>query len=188
MAGDTAWRDAFAAVKWLLTNSDRKGVDPDRIAIMGESAGGGIAAGVAILARDAGMTLARQILIYPMLDDRTTITDQDTEPFTTWNWHDNATAWRAVLGELFGADDIDWITAPARLTEFQGLCDAYVDVGELDIFRDEDIDYAARLGRAGVNVELHVHRGAPHAFEVIAPESALARRALEDRVRVIRSL
>jgi acetyl esterase/lipase len=100
----------------------------------------------------------------------------------------NFTGWSARLGEQLGAKDVLPAAAPARLTNFHGLASAYIEVGALDIFRDESIAYAQRLALAEVPIELHVHGGAPHGFERFAPTSALARRALNDRLRVIESI
>jgi acetyl esterase/lipase len=143
---------------------------------------------VAILARDRGVALARQILVYPMLDDRSLTPDPLLEPFLTWTYDGNFTGWSAVLGDELGTDTVSPIAAPARLTDFAGLAPTYLDVGELDLFRDEDIAYAQRLTKAGVSVELHVHPGAPHGFDRFAPDSKLTRRAIADRLRVIGAL
>ena len=155
---------------------------------MGDSGGGAPAAGVAIMARDEGVPLARQILVYPMLDDRTQAPDPARAEFLTWTHDYNYTAWRAVLGDDFGGDAVSPIAAPARLTDFTGLAPAYLDVGDLDIFRDETIAYAQRLAQAGVPIELHVHPGAPHGWERFAPTVGSAARAMADRARAVASL
>ena len=180
--------DAFAGVTWLLAHASQLGVDPHRIALMGDSGGGGVAAGAAILARERQVALARQILIYPMLDDRNLVPTPLLAPFATWTYAQNETAWNAVLDGKQGSERVSPIAAPARLTDLKGLAPAYIEVGDLDIFRDEDIAYAKRLARAGVPVELHVHPGVPHGFERFAPNSKVARRAMDDRTRVIQSL
>jgi acetyl esterase/lipase len=181
-------RDVFAAIQWLSDLASEVGVQPDRIAVMGDSGGGGVAASAAIIARDLGVGLARQILIYPMLDDRTVTADAALEPFLTWTSDMNFTGWSARLGEQLGDDDVLPAAAPARLKNFRGLAAAYIEVGDLDLFRDESIAYAQRLAAAEVPIELHVYGGAPHGFERFAPISALARRALNDRLRIIRSI
>ena len=186
--GATLARDVFAGVSWLIDHATELAVDPARVAIMGDSGGGGVAAGAAILARDRQLPLARQILIYPMLDDRSVTADVSIEPYATWTYDNNLTAWTAVLGEARGGRDVQPVAAPARLENFRGLASAYIEVGDLDIFRDEDILYAHQLARAGVPIELHVHPGAPHGFERLAPQRQLARRAIHDRTRVIQSL
>ncbi len=187
-SGTTPADDAFAGVAWLIEHASEFGVDPRRVAVMGESAGGGIAAGVAIRARDEGIALTRQILIYPMLDDRNTTSDGLRDGLLTWDHDMSFTCWTALLGDQRGTDSVSPIAAPARLTEFRGLAPAYLEVGDLDIFRDEDLAYAQRLAAAGVPLELHLHPGAPHGYERYAPESLLARRAHCDRARVLRSI
>ena len=180
-------RDVFAAVQWLSDLASELGVEPNRIAVMGDSGGGGVAASAAIIARDLGVGLARQILIYPMLDDRT-LDAGAVAPFLTWTSDMNFTGWSARLGEQFGADGVLPASAPARLTNFRGLASAYIEVGDLDIFRSESVSYAQQLAAADVPIELHVHPGAPHGFERFAPASQLAQRAMHDRKRAIRSL
>lgn len=180
--------DVFAGLTWLVEHALELGLDLGRVAIMGDSAGGGIAASVAILARDRNVNLAKQILIFPMLDDRNMGPNPSLEPFLTWTYDNNFTGWSAVLGEDIGSENVSPIVAPARLKDFRGLAAAYIEVGELDIFRDEAVAYGQRLALANVPVELHVHSGAPHGFERFAPSSKLAMRAMEDRMRVIASI
>jgi acetyl esterase/lipase len=180
--------DCFAALGWLHEHAAELGIDPGRIAVMGDSGGGGLAAGVALLARDRGTPLAHQILVYPMLDDRNTTPDPELVPFAAWTYDSNRIGWTALLGAATGGDDVPSYAAPAREQDLARVAPAYVEVGELDIFRDEDIDYARRLGAAGVSVELHVHPGAPHGFDRIAPQSGLVRRAMADRLRVLQAL
>ncbi|MEV6484923.1 alpha/beta hydrolase [Streptomyces sp. NPDC051576] len=180
--------DVFAGLSWLVEHADEAGVDPARIAVMGDSGGGAPAAGAAILARDRRVPLARQILVYPMLDDRNQTPDPAREPFLTWTYDNNFTAWSAVLGDALNTADVPPVAAPARLADFRGLAPAYIDTGDLDIFRDEDISYAGRLAAAGVPVELHVHPGVPHGWDRLAPESRAARRAFTDRLRTVRGL
>jgi acetyl esterase/lipase len=180
--------DTFAGLTWLLEHASEFGVDAGRIATMGDSAGGGIAASVAILARDRKVSLAKQILIYPMLDDRNTEPNPCLEPFLTWTHDNNFTGWSALLGKDLGTEDVSPIASPTRLKDFRGLAPAYIEVGELDIFRDEAIAYGQQLGRASVPIELHVHSGAPHGFERFAPSSKLAMRAMNDRMRTVASI
>jgi acetyl esterase/lipase len=183
--GETPARDSFAGVRWLFDHAAELGVDPARIAIMGDSGGGGVGAGAAILARDAGVALASQILIYPMLDDRNTEPDPHLAPTATWTYDMNYTGWHALLGETIGTGDVSPVAAPARLTDFTGLAPAYIEVGTLDIFRDESIDYAQNLLKAGIDTELHVHPGAPHGHDWSAVSAPLADRWKADRIRVI---
>ncbi len=185
----TAVEDAYAALAWVAAHGRELGGDPARLGIMGDSAGGGMAAGVALMARDrGGPVLTRQVLIYPMLDDRTTEPDREIEPFLAWTYADNVTAWQALLGEAAGTAKVPAYAAPARAEELAGLPPTYIEVGQLDAFRDEDVDYATRLSRAGVEVELHVRPGVPHDFELVAPEAEVTRRAAADRARVLGSM
>lgn len=182
----TPVEDAYAALVWLHEHAAELGVDPARVAVFGDSAGGGIAAAVAITARDrGGPAIAEQILVMPMLDDRTATPDPDVAPFAIWTWDDNRTGWHALLGEAAGGPDTPAHAAPARVADPHGLPPAYIEVGQLDIFRDEALTYALRLGQAGVDVEFHLHAGVPHEFDFIAFDTDVARRAVADRVRVL---
>ena len=182
-------QDCFAALLWLAGHTDELGVDPARVAVMGDSAGGGLAAAVCLLARDrGGPAVALQLLIYPMLDDRTALPDSQLAPLVTWTYDDNITGWQALLGEDVGSDRVSAYAAAARATDLSRLPPTYIDVGDLDIFRDENLAYARRLAAAGVPTELHVHPGCPHAFEGLAPNAAVSRRVLADRVRRLRGL
>ena len=144
---------------------------------------------MAILARDrGGPRLAHQLLIYPMLDDRNTTPDPQIVPFAGWSYDDNITGWDALLGAGHEQRDVDPSAAPARIADATGLPPAYIEVGQLDIFRDEDVRYALTLSQAGVPVELHLHPGVPHEYDAIAFDSDVARRAQADRERVLRSL
>jgi acetyl esterase/lipase len=184
----TPVEDCYAALRWLAERAGELGVDPRRIAIMGDSAGGGLAAATALVARDRrGPSLAAQILVYPMLDDRNTKPDPEIAGSLTWTWDDNITGWGALLGRNAGADIVDPHAAPARAPDLSRLPPTYLEVGQLDIFRDEGVAYAQRL-QAHVPTELHVHPGAPHGFELFAPDADVSRRATADRVRVLRSV
>jgi acetyl esterase/lipase len=181
--------DCYAALVWLADHAGELGVDPARVAVMGDSAGGGLAAAVCLLARDrGGPAVALQVLIYPMLDDRTALPDPQLVPFATWTYDDNITGWQALLGDGVGSDGVTAYAAPARATDLSLLPPTYIDVGDLDIFRDEDIAYARRLVEAGISTELHVHPGCPHAFDTMAPNAAVSRRAIADRIRRLRGL
>jgi acetyl esterase/lipase len=187
--GLTPVEDSYAALRWLSEHSAELGIEPGRIAVMGDSAGGGIAAGLALLARDrGGPSIAQQILIYPMLDDRTTVPDPELAPFAGWTYDDNLTGWRALLGEATGGPDVSPYAAPARMTDAANLPLIYIEVGELDIFRNECVEFARRTASAGVSTELHVHAGVPHGWDVVAPEADVTKRAMADRIRRIQSV
>ncbi len=175
-----ALEDAYGALRWVHDNAEELGVDRSRIGIIGASAGGGLAAALALYARDKGeVPVAFQQLLYPMLDDRrTTPTSQWDVP--VWSPESNEIGWSSYLGALYGTEDIPYYAAPSRATDLTGLPPAFLCVGALDLFCDEVIDYAQRLNQAGVPVELHVYPGGPHAFDVFGEMVGLARRALRD--------
>lgn len=160
--------DCYAALQWLCAEAGALNIDPQRIGVGGVSAGGGLAAALALLVRDRGeMRLAFQHLTYPMLDDRTCIA-ADQHPFTghlAWNRASNAYGWQALLAREPGSEGVDCYAAPARADNLAGLPPTFIGVGALDLFLDENLDYARRLTRAGVAVELHVYPGAFHSFE-----------------------
>ncbi|KAJ3533810.1 hypothetical protein NM208_g7814 [Fusarium decemcellulare] len=163
--------DAFAVLKHILESAQEFNIDPTKIAVHGDSAGGGVAAGVALMARDRKLDppLAKQILIYPMLDDRTKVEDSDPRvELMGWKPNSNILAWNAYAGESRGSEsgsDVLSYAAPARATSLRGLPATYIEVGTLDLFRDEDIEYAARLTKEDVEVEFHLWPGLPHGFD-----------------------
>ncbi len=181
--------DCYAALRWLAAHADELGVDPARVAVMGDSAGGGLSAAVCLIARDrGGPPIALQLLIYPMLDDRTTLPDPELAQTAIWSYVDNITGWQALLGQHADGEAVHAYAAPARANDLAQLPPAYIDVGDLDIFRDEDVAYARRLARAGVSTEVHVHPGCPHVFDVFAPNAPVSRRVFADRVRRLRAV
>jgi acetyl esterase/lipase len=186
----TPVEDCYATLRWAAANATELGIDAARIGVMGGSAGGGLAAGVALLARDrGGPAIARQLLVYPMLDDRTVEADPQMADALLWSVDDNLTGWTALLGEAAsGSGDVSVYAAPARATDLSNLPPAYIDVGGLDLFRDEDVAYATRLQQCGVPVELHVVPGVPHAFDILAPESSAGRQVTESRLRFLSAL
>ncbi|KAF2023182.1 alpha/beta hydrolase [Setomelanomma holmii] len=185
----TPVEDCYAALVWLHSEAENLGIDKSRIAVSGLSAGGGLAAAVALLARDRGLypPLAKQILLEPMLDDRTTEEDHELAPFVTWSWDDNWTGWNALLGGGLGGNKVSPYAAPARTEDLIGLPPTYIDVGNLDIFAKEDELYAKGLADAGVKVEWHLHQGVPHGFELRAHGSEILQRAMKHRQAAIKS-
>lgn len=184
----TPVEDSYAGLLWIHENAATLGVEADRIGVMGDSAGGGLAAATAILARDRGVAVAQQILLYPMLDDRNTSPDPHLVPFATWTYDSNYTGWHALLGDSIGSDDVPPSAAPARVADFEGLPDAFIEVGELDIFRDEAVAYALGLSSAGISAEVHVIPGCPHGFDILTESLPVVRRSRADRVRVLQSI
>ena len=182
--------DCYAALRWLAEEAETLGVDPTRVAVAGNGAGGAVAAGVALMARDhGGPSIAMQQLIYPMLDDRTIHPDPQLPPeLLIWTYDDNVASWSALLAERTGGTEVSPYAAPARAADLAGLPPTYVDIGDLDIFRDETVDYARRLAAAGVPTELHVYPGCPHGFDLIAPRASVSRHAMANRVRRLTQL
>ena len=167
--------DCYAGLAWTVAHADELGLDPTRLGIGGVSAGGGLAAALALLARDRGeIPLAFQLLECPMLDDRQITSSSRLEGLPIWSRESNAFGWRAYLGGLHGGD-VPYHAAPARAEDVGSLPPALVIVGGADGFRDENIEYAARLSRAGVPTELHVLPGAVHGVQLF-PELAVSRR------------
>ncbi|UAJ11928.1 alpha/beta hydrolase [Glacieibacterium megasporae] len=170
--------DNYAALVWVARNAAALGVDPVRIAVMGESAGGGLAAMVAIVARDRGeVRLCYQTLIYPMLDDRTGST-RATPPYIGsigWSPEANRFGWTAFLGVPAGGDRVPTGAVPARVANLAGLPPAFIGVGAIDLFADEDMAYARRLVASGVPTQVQVTPGAFHAFDFVVPEARVSR-------------
>ena len=170
--------DCYAGLNWFYSNAGNLGVDRSRIAVSGASAGGGLAAALALLARDRGeVEIAYQQLIYPMLDDRNiTPSSHYINHPKMWTRKENIAAWSALLGRPAGSADVSPYASPARAQDLSGLPPAFIIVGELDLFLDENIEYAQRLSRAGVATELHVFPGAFHLSDRYLPESDTSRR------------
>ncbi len=169
-----ALEDNHAALGWLHANAASLRIDPARIAVMGDSAGGGHAAMLAIAARDRGefAPLAFQLLIYPMLDDRTGSTCSPSSPLMgaqMWTAAHNVFGWTSLLGLPAGSEAPPHGAVPARVEDLRGLPPAWIGVGTLDLFHDEDIAYAQRLRAAGVPVALQVVEGAYHGFDGLVP-------------------
>jgi acetyl esterase/lipase len=166
--------DCYDALRWLARQPD---IDAEHIAIGGASAGGGLAAGLALLARNrAEVRPVFQLLTYPMLDDRTcTRPSGNDRDLRLWNGNSNRFGWRSYLGAEPGADEVDELAAPARAAELAGLPAAWIGVGTLDLFADEDIEYARRLEAAGVSCDLDVVDGAFHGFDVVHARAGVSR-------------
>lgn len=165
--------DCLTGLKWLAVNAAELGVDPSRIGIVGESAGGGLAAATALMARDLkGPALAAQFLVFPMLDHRT---GSDTCPYDNpvtgefvWTRESNRFGWSALQGEYEADDNRKGWFSPSLAEDLTGLPPTWIGTGSLDLFLDENLDYARRLIAAGVPVELHSYPGAIHAFQAVS--------------------
>lgn len=180
--------DCYAALTWLATNCDELGVDPSRIAIGGVSAGGGLAAGLALLARDRSeVEVIFQLLVYPMLDDRNVEQSGDGVADTfVWTRENNLMGWEAYLARVPGGEAVSQYAAPARSDDLAGLPPAYIPVGELDLFVDENIEYGRRLIEAGVAAEIHVYPGGYHGFDIFGPDAVVSQRFTRDRDEALR--
>jgi acetyl esterase/lipase len=177
--------DCYAVLKWLHANADALGVDRDRIAIGGESAGGGLAAGLGLLTRDRGkIKLCHQQLIYPMIDDRSALAKHPTAGEFIWNRQANHFGWSAMLGHAPGKAKVSPYVAAARAKDLKGLPPTFISTGALDLFAEENMEYARRLMRAGVPVEMHVYPGAVHGFDGI-PSSRLAKQHARDQFEAL---
>lgn len=173
--------DNMSALMWLKDSSDELGVDPARIAIGGVSAGGGHAAQLAIAARDRGIPILFQVLIEPMLDDRTgsSLSVPDHIGHYVWNVESNQFGWSSYLGQPAGIESAPYGAVPARLESFSGLPPAWIGVGSADLFMTESILYAKELSDAGVLVELIISPGGFHGFSEIAKDTQIAIRFRE---------
>ena len=179
----TPVEDCYTGLKWLFAHADELGVEPARIAIGGPSGGGGLTAGLGLLARDRKeVQVAYQLLIYPMIDDRnaTAAAHAITDP-RVWNRESNRLGWKAYLGRDGGGADVSPYAAATRATDLSNLPPTYISVGTLDLFVDENIDYAQRLIQAGVPTELHVYPSAFHGFDMFAPSARVSKQFKADR-------
>lgn len=182
--------DCYVALKWLHDNAAELGGDPERTLIWGASAGGGLAAGLGLVARErGGPNIAGQMLIYPMLDDRTATRDDIAVPIGrhVWTQRWNRFAWSSYLGCEPGSEGVPPLAVPARAERLEGLPSTFVATAALDLFLDENLAFARRLMVAGVPTELHVASGAFHGFEA-ALDAPVTRRALHVRIEWARQL
>jgi acetyl esterase/lipase len=180
--------DGYAGLVWTAEHAAE--LDIDRVVLIGGSAGGGIAAALALMARDrGGPELAGQLLMCPMLDDRNdSHSVHQMAGLPMWNRQANEVGWTALLGDARGGPDVSPYAAPARATDLSGLPPAFIDVGSADSFRDEDVDYATRIWQAGGVAELHVWPGGYHGFDGIVPQAAMSKAAVAARADWLRRL
>ena len=176
-----AAEDGFLAYTYLTGHASELGVDSRRVGLAGASGGGAAAAAVALMVRDQGIQPPCLLsLNYAMLDDRNdTPSSHEILDIGIWDRQENELAWKAVLGDRVGAPDLSPYCAPARATDLRGLPPAFIAVGQFDVFRDEDIDFALRLIAVGLPVDLHVYGTAYHSFDFMAPATRLTREFTE---------
>ncbi|KAK1633339.1 Alpha/Beta hydrolase protein [Colletotrichum phormii] len=187
----TPAEDCYAALKWLNEHAGDLNIDASRIGFYALSAGGGIAVGASMLARDRGLSppLAKQILIYPMLDDRTRVeADNPLSKFLTWTDKSNQIGWNAYLEGRAGGSNVPLYAAPGRATDVVNLPYTYIDVGGVDLFCAEAVAFASKLAAANVQMELHVYPGLPHIFDLFAPTIGLTQLARQNRLKAVKSL
>jgi acetyl esterase/lipase len=175
--------DCYAGLVWTAEHASELGLDPGRVVAVGSSAGGGLVAGVALMARDnKGPALLGQMLMSPMLDDRNlTPSSNMLIGDGTWDRTSNDTCWEALLGDRHGGPDVSIYAAPSRAGDLSGLPPTFIDVGSVDLFRDEDIEFANNIWLAGGPAELHVWPGGFHGFDELAPQAPLSQAALRAR-------
>lgn len=180
--------DCYTGLVWMANNADELGFDTRRLVIVGGSAGGGLAAGVSLMARDKrGPSLAGQVLIYPMLDDRNhTVSSHQIVGEGIWDRISNDTGWDALLGDRRKTDSVSIYAAPSRATDLSDLPPAYIEVGSAEVFRDEDVAYASAIWASGGSAELHVWPGAFHGYDLAAPQAALSVLSRETRTKWVR--
>lgn len=182
--------DCYAGLLWLAEHAKELGADPARLVIGGISAGGGLAAATCLLARDrGGPTVLGQLLEGPMLDDRNdSVSAWQMEGIGVWDRVSNATGWGALLGADRAGPDVSPYAAPARAEDLSGLPPAFLDVGSAETFRDEVVDYASRIWKAGGAAELHVWPGGFHSFDGFVREAVLSRAARAQRLPWLRRI
>jgi acetyl esterase/lipase len=164
--------DCMAALRWMRASADELGIDPDRIAVLGASAGGGLAAAVAQRSHDEGIRLRAQVLVYPMLDDRTALrADHAGRGRFVWTPESNRYGWTCYLGREPRMSDAPEYAAPARRADLTGLAPAWVGVGDLDVFYEEDVSYAEKLKASGVPCTLVTVAGMYHGADAVGPKS-----------------
>lgn len=191
----TPIEDCYSALQWVIDQGETINVDPTRIGLYGDSGGGCIAAGLSLLARDRQLfpPIAKQVLVYPMLDDRSSShfdpnSRRDQSLYKERGLTD--LCWDGYLGagKRGRHAGVSEYASPARAHSFAGLPSTYIDIGSMDSSRDESLDFAKRLALADVDVELHLYSGVPHLFDLVAPDIPITKNAWENRIRTVRNI
>jgi acetyl esterase/lipase len=180
--------DSYAGLVWMAAHADELGFDVNRLLITGLSAGGGLAAGVTLMARDlGGPALVGQLLSCPMLDDRNeTVSTRQMDGIGMWDRGSSEVAWTAYLGDRYGTDDVSVYAAPTRAADLSNLPPTFIDVGSADLLRDESVAYASRIWEAGGDAECHVFAGAYHGYELMVPDAVVSRATMDARLSFVR--
>lgn len=178
-----AAEDCYAVLHWMASYATELGIDPDRLIVSGASAGGGLTAAVALMARDrGGPALAGQLVNAPMIDDRNdTTSSRQYDGLGAWDRNNNHTGWEAMLGDQRGTANVHPYQAPSRAADLSGIAPAYLEVGSAEVFRDETVDYATRIWAGGGEAELHVWSGGYHGFSGFSPDAIVSHAALAAR-------
>lgn len=183
--------DCYAGLEWVWRHVAELGIDPDRLMLAGQSAGGNLATAMAMMARDRddGPRICAQLLDSPMLDDRMeTVSARQFVGEGSWSRGSNETAWAAYLGDAVGTDGLSPLAAPARATDLSRLPPAFICAGSAELFRDESVEYAHKLWAAGVQAELHIWPGGFHLFDLLVPEHPISKASIEARRAWVRKM
>ncbi|MCS5714177.1 alpha/beta hydrolase [Herbiconiux sp. CPCC 205716] len=175
--------DVYAGLVWSADHAAELGFDPRRLVIAGESAGAGLTAGLALLARDRrGPAIIGQLLMYPLLDERNdSVSSRQDDRAGTWDRVSTETAWNAYLGDRRHTDAVSIYASPSLATDLSGLPPAFIDAGSSELLRDEDVAYASAIWEAGGQAELHIWPGGFHGFDQIAPTARVSQAAIAAR-------
>jgi acetyl esterase/lipase len=181
--------DCFSALTWIGDHATELGAPNGHVIVLGSSAGGGLAAGAVLMARDRGYpAVSGMMLLSPMLDDRDTYSAHQMAGIDTWDLAKNHVGWDALLGEARGTDGVSPYAAPGRAADLAKLPATYVEVGSAETFRDESVSFASRIWEAGGAGELHIWPGTFHGFDVVAPRAPLAQLARHTRLEWLQRL
>ena len=181
--------DCLAALRFVRNQEELGGAADAPVIVLGNSAGGGLAAALSLWLRDHDEPpFEGQVLLSPMLDDNTGQAENAVAGRIGWNEQNNRYAWESLLGDWFGRDDVPYYAAPARAPSLEAVPPTFISVGSLDLFAGESLDFARRLVRAGVPTELHLYPGAFHGFARFAPDADVTRRNFEDYTSALKSM